>query len=104
MSGARDLKKDLLLALEQNLAIVDSPRGKHDAIRIDQLLAGEALIGLALCRAALVQLGIDFGCGHVEEFQPRIIVNEVSGVRSRVQGKSLSKENFSIWNRALVRN
>jgi hypothetical protein len=40
----------------------------------------------------------------VEEFQPRIIVNEVSGVRSRVQGKSLSKENFSIWNRALVRN
>jgi hypothetical protein len=38
MAGARDLEEDLLLALEQDLAVVHAPRGEHDAIRINQLL------------------------------------------------------------------
>ena len=104
VAGARDLEKNLLLALEQDLAVVDSPRGKHDAIRIDQLLTGEPLIGLALSRVALVQLGIDFGCAHVEEFQPRIIVNEVSGVRSGSKENLCLRKIFSTWNQSFVLN
>jgi hypothetical protein len=48
MPGAGNLEEDLLLALEQDLAVVDAPRGEHDAIGIDELLTGQALIGLGL--------------------------------------------------------
>ncbi len=46
MASARDLEEDLLLALEQDLAVVDAPRQEHQPVDLDELLAGEALIGL----------------------------------------------------------
>ena len=50
MTGARDLEENFLLALEQDLAVVHTARGKHDAISINELLAGEALVILAVFR------------------------------------------------------
>src|ERR1035438_4029560 len=46
VARARNLEEDLLLALEQYLAVVHAPRGEHDAISINQLLTRQALIGL----------------------------------------------------------
>ena len=72
MAGARDLEENLLLALEQDLAVVHAARGEHDAIRIDELLAGQAVIRLGLFRdVGIVQLGIDFGRGHAALLTPR---------------------------------
>ena len=45
--GARDLEEYLLLALEQDLAIVHPPRSIHMAVGFDQLIAGKAFVGLA---------------------------------------------------------
>ncbi len=73
VAGARDLEEDFLLALEQDLAVVEAPRREHDAIGIDQLLTGQALIRLGLLdNIVFVQLGIDFGRGHAAFFTPRI--------------------------------
>src|SRR5439155_21950166 len=44
--GARDLEEYLLLPLEQDLAVVDPPRGIHVTIGFDQLIAGKAFVGL----------------------------------------------------------
>ena len=98
MARARNLEEDLLLALEQDFAVVHAPRGEHDAIRVNELLTGQALIGLGLFRnVGFVQLGIDFGRGHAvclhpTEFQPRNIVNQVSVVRSQVLRKIFSSQ------------
>ncbi len=44
VSRARDLKEDLLLALEQDLAVVDPARHVHQPVDFDQLLGGEPFI------------------------------------------------------------
>ena len=44
VARAADLKEDLILALELNLAIVQTPREKHGAIDADQRVAVEALV------------------------------------------------------------
>src|SRR5262252_8270176 len=36
VSSARHLEEDLLLALEQNLPVIDTPRGIHQAIGMDE--------------------------------------------------------------------
>ena len=60
VARAGDLKEDFLLAL-----VVDAARREHDAIGVDELLAGEALIiGGFLRRALFSKLGIYFGCRH----------------------------------------
>jgi hypothetical protein len=50
VAGARYLKENLLLAFEQDLAIVDTPGGVHDSVGFDQLLPRQALVfaGLSL--------------------------------------------------------
>src|SRR6202165_5893657 len=81
VAGAGDLEENLLLPLEQDLAVVHAARGEHYAVRINQLLTRQALIVLGLFRDAdFVQLGVDFGRGHAafftpQNFQSRIIVN-----------------------------
>ncbi len=44
MSGAGDLEENLLLPLEQDLAIVELTRQVHQAVNVDQLLAREPFI------------------------------------------------------------
>ncbi len=46
MPGTGDLKVDFLLALEQDLAIVDPPRKNHQPVDIQQLLRGKAFVRL----------------------------------------------------------
>src|SRR4029078_11291337 len=48
MPSARDLEKDLVLALELDLLVVEPPRQEHGAVRTDELIAREARGGLAL--------------------------------------------------------
>ena len=85
MASAGDLEIDLLLAFEQDLAVIHAPRHKHDAVGVDELLAGQTLIGLGLLfNVAIVQLGIDFGRGHPVSSTPRrglpgLIVNGREG-------------------------
>src|ERR1700674_1362551 len=43
MPGPAHLKKDLVLALEEDLAVVDAPRKIHDAKRADQIVSFEAI-------------------------------------------------------------
>ena len=45
MAGAGDLEEDFLLLFELDLAVVQSPRGIHQAIGVNELLAGQALVG-----------------------------------------------------------
>ena len=40
MPGARNLEKDFLLTLEQDLPVVHPPGGIHMAVGFDQLFAG----------------------------------------------------------------
>src|ERR1700690_1181355 len=73
MPGPRNLEKNLLLALEHDLAIVDAPRGEHDAVSIDELLPSQALVSLGRSlQVAFAQLGIDFGRGHRLQFTPPV--------------------------------
>jgi hypothetical protein len=53
MSCARDLEEDLLLALEHNFAVIEPPRGVHQAVGVNELRLGEAFVGFA----GLVRLG-----------------------------------------------
>ncbi|HYB90502.1 MAG TPA: hypothetical protein VEC38_05595, partial [Candidatus Binataceae bacterium] len=62
MSRTGNLEENLLLALEQNLAIVDPPREKHQPVDLDKLLAGEALIGL-LGSLEYFAAGLGYGLG-----------------------------------------
>src|SRR5438094_8909172 len=48
VSGARDLKEDLVLALELNLLVVDAPREQHRPICANELLRCETAGALAL--------------------------------------------------------
>ena len=71
MACPRNLEEDLLLPLEQDLAVVNATRGVHDAIPIEELLTGQALIGLDLpFNLAVIQLGIDFCRGHFCPISP----------------------------------
>ena len=70
VSRAGDLEEDLLLALEQDLAVVHAPRGEHDAVRVDELLTRQTLISLGLFRKVVFVLGIDFDRGHAAFFTP----------------------------------
>ena len=45
MSRAGDLEVDLLLALEQYLAVVDAPRKHHQPVHLHQLLRSQPLVG-----------------------------------------------------------
>ena len=93
MARARDLKENLLLALQHDLAVVHTPRGEHDAIGINQLRTGQALIGLGFFAILIfVQLGIDFGRGHSVFFTPVVSVPHhcKSGVRCQVSGAGKS--------------
>ena len=53
MSGARDLEIYLLLALEEDLAVVQSAREEHQTVDLDKLLAGETFVGLVRLLAGL---------------------------------------------------
>ena len=66
MSGSRHLKINLLLALQQNLAVVNPPGGIDDAVGLDQLLMGKSFIRLTLPRAIghEGQLGVGLCRGH----------------------------------------
>ncbi len=44
VSGAADLKEDPVLALQRHFAVIQPPRGVHDAKRADQLLGIEAFV------------------------------------------------------------
>ncbi len=46
MPGARHLKIDLLLPLEQDFPVVDTPGGIHETVRLNQLLTGESVLDL----------------------------------------------------------
>ena len=41
MAGAGDLKEDLLLPLEQDLAVVRAPRKEHQPVKLDELLVAQ---------------------------------------------------------------
>jgi len=47
MPGTGNLEEYFLLPLQQNLAVIDPPRGIHVTIGFDQLIAGETFVGLA---------------------------------------------------------
>ena len=47
MSGAGNLEEDLLLPLEQDLAIVEPARQIHQAVNLDQLLLAEPFVFVA---------------------------------------------------------
>ncbi len=66
VAGARDLEEDLLLAFEQDFAVVDPPRRVHHPIGIDELLAGQARIGFGLLvfGGGRIQLGVGFRSRH----------------------------------------
>src|SRR5260370_37100189 len=63
MPGATDLKKNAILPLQRDLAIVQAPRHIHDAISVNEIVTawrrrvGRALLGLSKRR-------FDAGC-HV---------------------------------------
>ncbi len=46
MAGTGDLKVNFLLALEQDLAVVDAPRENHKAVEFQQLLRDKAFVRL----------------------------------------------------------
>ena len=50
VTGAGDLKEDLLLTLENDLAVIGSPREIHQAIELDQLLARQRSFRRSVCR------------------------------------------------------
>ena len=64
VTGSRDLEKDLLLAFEQDFAVVHPAGRVHRPIGINELLAGEARIGLGLLVFDGLQLGISFRRRH----------------------------------------
>jgi hypothetical protein len=79
---ARDLKKDLVLALELDLLVVEPPRQEHGAIRTDELVAREPRGGLALGFA---------GSGHDLKIETRETGHETGksgGSASRPLGAS----------------
>ena len=102
MSRAGDLEKNLLLALQQDLPVINAPGHIHDAIGFDELLAGEALVGLTRPRKFVVrrgQLGISFGGRHPfpqkERPIPRCIVNRNIGFRIYwIHSRSYQRERF----------
>ena len=63
MAAGRDLEKDLLLAFEQDFAVVHTAGRVHRPIRINELLAGQARIGFGLLvfGGGRIQLGVGFG-------------------------------------------
>src|SRR5246127_14770 len=84
VSGPRHLKKDFLLAFEQDFPVVNPPGRVHDAVSFDQLLAGKPLVGLPCPFKFFVrrgQLGISLGCCHPVPQAPTYIVNRKSGFR-----------------------
>jgi len=46
MSSTGNLEENLLLPLEHNLAVVNTPRQVHGSVQADQLLGEESLVGL----------------------------------------------------------
>ena len=66
VAGAGDLEKDLLLAFEQDFAVVDTAGRVHRPIRINELLAGQARIGFGLLvfGGGRIQLGVGFRRRH----------------------------------------
>src|SRR5450432_25468 len=63
-----NLKKDLLLALEEDFAVVDAARHVHEAVGVDELLRSQALVGFLLDRGGLAgslfNLGLNLRSGH----------------------------------------
>jgi hypothetical protein len=47
VARARDLEEDLVLPLEQDLAIIRAPRREHRAVHALELLGGQAAVALA---------------------------------------------------------
>src|SRR5581483_4010032 len=47
VASTGNLKEDFLLALKHDLAVVKTARGVHDAVNIDELLAGKAFVSFA---------------------------------------------------------
>ena len=76
MSGAGDLEEDLLLALEQDFAVIHPPRGVHVAVGFDQLFAGETFIGLSgfldIAFGYCGRFRVSLGGGHPAPFDARV--------------------------------
>src|SRR5579864_9288459 len=66
MPSPGNLKENLLLPLEQDLAIVHPPRGVHNPVSINELLAGKSLVGLRLplFSRQRAQLGVGLRSRH----------------------------------------
>jgi hypothetical protein len=62
MAGSGYLEKDLLLALEHDLPIVQPPGEVHQPIGFEELLVGEAVLGLGIRGGA--EFGICFRGRH----------------------------------------
>ena len=83
MARARDLEEDFLLALEQDLPVVHTPRRVHDPVGLNQPLAGETFVGLACAP--------DFLVGHPSRLRiclgrhPFSIVNPDRRLRNSIQ-------------------
>ncbi len=73
MPGARYLEVYLLLALEHDLPVVKATGGVHNAVGINQLLAGKPVVGptrlFNVCIAR--QLGIGFRNRHALTFRAK---------------------------------
>ena len=66
MACAGHLKENLLLALKKNFPVVDATGGVHQAISLNELLAGEAFVvpGLFSAVGRKGQLRVGFCRGH----------------------------------------
>ncbi len=83
MSGARDLEENLLLPLEQDLAVVELARQVHQAIDVDQLLRARALHIFPLCATAVL------GCA---------LVVAIRYLRGEIRSQRAAQERISIVN------
>src|SRR5258708_7402279 len=61
MACARDLEEDFLLALEQDLAVVNAARHVHEVVVVDELLRSQAFVGLFLDSGCLPGVLFNFG-------------------------------------------
>src|SRR5207244_1522880 len=65
VAGAGDLKEDFLLALEEDLPVVQPPGQVHGPISLDELVARKTFIGLAVVYSRMGAFGLDFCSSHL---------------------------------------
>jgi hypothetical protein len=60
VTGTRDLKKDLVLSLHHNLAVVGLARLEHQLESLDESVFVETLSGLGFCGGSRTHDGVSF--------------------------------------------